>query len=358
MPTTEVLLDALRQVVDPDLGRDIITLHLVHDLASRDGNVWLTLRLLTPVSPLKEYFEKEIRRVLSEVEGVQQVEVKFDTQVPQPRMGAQQGISGIKNIIAVGSGKGGVGKTTVAVNLAIALAEMGASVGLMDADVYGPNVPRMMGIHEMPRVLGENRMEPLRSYGVRLMSMGFISPGDKPVIWRGPMLHSAVQQFLRQVEWGDLDFLVIDLPPGTGDVALSLAQSVPLTGAIVVTTPSDVSLEDGRKALNMFRQLKIEVLGVVENMSMFVCPHCHQSVDIFSHGGGERTAQAFQVPFLGALPLDPSVRVGGDSGQPVALESRSSAKAKPFFDVARRMLAEIAERAQQQGPAEFLNIRA
>ena len=243
-------------------------------------------------------------------------------------------------------------------NLAIALAEMGAAVGLLDADVYGPNVPRMMGIQEMPRVLGENRIEPLKSYGVRLMSMGFVNPGDKPVIWRGPMLHSAMQQFLRQVEWGELDYLLIDLPPGTGDVALSLAQNVPLTGAVVVTTPSDVALEDGRKALNMFVQLKIDVLGVVENMSYFQCPHCHHELDIFSHGGGERTAEQFAVPFLGSLPLLAEVRQGGDSGKPVALAGAAAENARPFYEVARRVAAQISIRAAETTPTDWLKVRA
>jgi ATP-binding protein involved in chromosome partitioning len=251
----------------------------------------------------------------------------------------------VKNVIAVGSGKGGVGKTTVAVNVAIALAELGAVVGLMDADVYGPNVPRMLGVHEMPRVVGENRIEPLRGCGVKVISMGFLNPGDKPVIWRGPMLHSAVQQFLRNVEWGELDYLIIDMPPGTGDVALTLAQSVPMTGGVVVTTPSDVSLEDARKALNMFQQLKIEVLGVVENMSLFVCPHCQKTVDIFSQGGGQAMAEHFGVPFLGALPLEPAIRQGGDAGKPVAAGGPEAPQARPFYALARRLAAEANLRA-------------
>lgn len=258
-------------------------------------------------------------------------------------------------MVAIGSGKGGVGKTTVAVNLAVALAELGQVVGLLDADVYGPNVPLMMGKSEMPRVLEGNQIQPLAQFGVKFMSMGLLNPGDKPVIWRGPMLHSAMQQFLRQVEWGELDYLLIDLPPGTGDIALSLAQSVPLDGAIVVTTPSDVSLQDGRKALNMFQQLRIPVLGVVENMSSFTCPHCHHGVDIFSHGGGERTAEKFGVAFLGGLPLLPAVRRGGDSGQPVAIAGREDEAARPFFEVARRTLAAVEEQA---AGGDVLHVRA
>ncbi|MGH9395166.1 MAG: Mrp/NBP35 family ATP-binding protein [Terriglobales bacterium] len=265
-----------------------------------------------------------------------------------------QKLEGIEHIVAIGSGKGGVGKTTVAVNLAVALAELGQRVGLLDADVYGPNVPLMLGKSEMPRVGSENQIEPLASYGVRFMSMGLLNPGDKPVIWRVPMLHSAVQQFLRQVAWGRLDCLLVDLPPGTGDVSLSLAQSVPLSGAVVVTTPSDVSLQDGRKALNMFQQLRIRVLGVVENMSSFACPHCLRLVDIFSHGGGEVMAEKFGVPFLGALPLVPEVRAGGDRGRPAAVEGAASALGGPYFEVARRLAAGLREASQD---ADVLQVR-
>ena len=278
---------------------------------------------------------------------------------PQPHRPPTQKIEGVKHVIAVGSGKGGVGKTTVAVNLAVALAELGELVGLLDADVYGPNVPLMLGKEEMPRVHEQNRIEPLANYGVRFMSMGLVNPGDKPAIWRGPMLHSAMQQFLRNVIWGEISYLIIDLPPGTGDVVLSLAQSVPMDGAIVVTTPSDVSLQDGRKALNMFQQLKINVLGVVENMSTFSCPHCHQPVDIFSHGGGELTAERFGVPFLGALPLLPAVRQGGDQGRPIAADGPQSEAAQPFYAIARRCLEAIARRdAQPSGGDDILHVRA
>src|ERR1700720_1596163 len=225
-------------------------------------------------------------------------------------------IPGVRYLVAVGSGKGGVGKTTVAVNVAIALAKLGRKVGLLDADVYGPNVPLMMGVQETPRGQGD-RIGPIERYGVKLMSMGFLNPGDKPLVWRGPMLHSVIQQFLRQVDWGELDYLIIDLPPGTGDVALSLIQTAPLTGAIVVTTPSDVSLEDARKAIHMFAQVRVEILGLVENMSYLECPHCKERIDVFSHGGGRKTAETMNVHFLGELALDPAVRVGGDSGNPV-----------------------------------------
>src|SRR3954462_2955088 len=236
-------------------------------------------------------------------------------------------IPGVRHLIAVGSGKGGVGKTTVAVNLAIGLAKLGRKVGLLDADVYGPNVPLMMGAQETPRGQGD-RIGPIERYGVKLMSMGFLNPGDKPLVWRGPMLHSVIQQFLRQVDWGELDYLVIDLPPGTGDVQLSLIQTAPITGAIVVTTPSDVSLEDARKAIHMFHQVRVPILGIVENMSFLNCPHCHERIDVFSHGGGRRTAKEMQVHFLWGLSLDPQIRLGGDSGSTIVLRT---GEGEPFL---------------------------
>jgi ATP-binding protein involved in chromosome partitioning len=244
-------------------------------------------------------------------------------------------IAGVRNLIAVGSGKGGVGKTTVAVNLAIASANLGHKTGLLDADVYGPNVPLMMGTNQTPTAIGE-RIQPLEKYGVKLMSMGFLSPGDKPLVWRGPMLHSVIQQFLRGVDWGELDYLVIDLPPGTGDVQLSLVQTAPITGAIVVTTPSDVSLEDARKAVRMFEQVKVPVLGIIENMSYLDCPHCHERIDVFSSGGGRRTAKEMGVNFLGALPLDPTVRIGGDNGQPVTTFGAEDRHAREYYELARK----------------------
>ncbi len=255
----------------------------------------------------------------------------------------------MSHVIAVGSGKGGVGKTTVSVNLAVALAKLGHKTGLLDADVYGPNVPLMMGIQEMPHVRDET-IVPLEQYGVKLMSMGFLNPGDKPLIWRGPMLHGVVQQFTRGVDWGGLDYLVIDLPPGTGDVQLSLIQTVPLSGAIVVTTPSDVSLEDARKAIHMFQQVRVEILGMIENMSYLICPHCNQRVEVFSSGGGERTADMMNVHFLAALPLDPAVRAGGDTGQPVALRDGGDRHAASFLDMAKAVVARIAESGGPKPP--------
>jgi ATP-binding protein involved in chromosome partitioning len=264
-----------------------------------------------------------------------------------PRPGQQppgpQPLPGVDTIIAVGSGKGGVGKTTLSVNLAVALAKLGHKVGLLDADIYGPNVPLMLGLGATPRIVGENRIEPLERFGVKVISVGFLNPGDRPLIWRGPMLHSIIKQFLGQVEWGELDYLVVDLPPGTGDVALSLIQTVPLTGAIVVSTPSDVALQDARKAIEMFRQVKVDIVGLVENMSSFMCPHCHHEIDIFSKGGGERTAKQFEISFLGLIELDPDIRKAGDTGMPAVLAGEESPNSKSLFQFARNVLARIQE---------------
>ena len=272
----------------------------------------------------------------------------------QPGQPPKLPIPGVKNLIAVGSGKGGVGKTTVAVNLAVAFAKLGHPTGLMDADVYGPNVPLMMGINRTPMAYGE-RIQPLDQFGVKLMSMGFLNPGDKPLVWRGPMLHNVIQQFLGRVAWGELDYLIIDLPPGTGDVVISLSQTVPLTGAVVVTTPSDVALQDARKAIEMFRQVHVEILGLAENMSYFVCPHCNHEIDVFSTGGGERTAKQYNVPFLGRIELDPTIREGGDSGHPVVLAGEQANNAKSLFAFARKVL-ERADELKARGGGSILSI--
>jgi len=254
-----------------------------------------------------------------------------------------QPLPGVESIVAVGSGKGGVGKTTLAVNLAVALAKLGHKVGLLDADVYGPNVPLMLGTNAQPKVLAPERIQPLEVHGLKVISVGLLNPGDKPLIWRGPMLHSIIRQFLGSVEWGQLDYLIVDLPPGTGDVALSLIQTVPLTGAIVVSTPSDVSLQDGRKAIEMFRQMKVDLVGMVENMSYFVCPHCHHEIDIFSRGGAEKTASQFGVAFLGNIQLDPEIRKSGDWGRPSVLAGESSPQAQSLFNFARKVIARVEE---------------
>ena len=253
-------------------------------------------------------------------------------------------LPGVAHIIAVGSGKGGVGKTTLAVNLAIALAKLGFRTGIVDADIYGPNVPLMFGTTSQPAIRPNNQIVPNLAHGVKVISVGLISPGDKPLVMRGPMLHQIIRQFLQQVEWGELDFLIIDLPPGTGDVVISLVQTVPLTGAVVVSTPSDVALQDARKALEMFHQVNVDVLGIVENMSHFMCPHCHKEIDIFSKGGAERMSRQFSVPFLGSIELDPAIREGGDRGMPVALAGKDSPWASKFYEIARA----VAEKAQMR----------
>jgi ATP-binding protein involved in chromosome partitioning len=255
-----------------------------------------------------------------------------------PNLPSPVALPGISKIVAVGSGKGGVGKTTVAVNLAIALARLGQRVGLIDADIYGPNVPLMMGSSQQPVVGPGNMIVPNETHGIKTISIGYISPGDKPMMMRGPMLHQIIRQFLQQVEWGELDYLIVDLPPGTGDVVISLVQTVPLTGAVVVSTPSDVALQDARKALEMFGQVNVEVLGIVENMSHFTCPHCHQEIDIFSRGGAERTAAQFNVPFLGSIELLPAIREGGDHGLPIALAGPKSPQAAEFYAVAEKLM--------------------
>jgi ATP-binding protein involved in chromosome partitioning len=265
-------------------------------------------------------------------------------------------LPGVDAIIAVGSGKGGVGKTTLAVNLAIALAKLGHKVGLLDADVYGPNVPLMLGTNSQPQVGGDNRIEPLKIHGLKVISVGFLNRGDKPLIWRGPMLHSIIRQFLGSVEWGQLEYLVVDLPPGTGDVALSLIQTVPLTGAIVVSTPSDVALQDARKAIEMFRQMKVDVVGIVENMSYFVCPHCHQETDIFSRGGAEKTAEQFGVAYLGEVELDPGIRKAGDTGQPAVLAGEDSPHAKSLYEFSRKVKARV-EEIKSSAPENVIQIQ-
>ena len=257
-----------------------------------------------------------------------------------PNMPSPIAIPGVSKIVAIGSGKGGVGKTTVAVNLAIALSRLGQRVGLIDADIYGPNVPLMMGSSQQPAVGPGNIIIPNLTHGIKTISIGYISPGDKPLVMRGPMLHQIIRQFLQQVDWGELDYLIVDLPPGTGDVVISLVQTVPLTGAVVVSTPSDVSLQDARKALEMFAQVNVDVLGIVENMSHFTCPHCHQEIDIFSKGGAEHTAKQYKLPFLGSVELFPSIREGGDRGLPVTLAGPKSPQATAFYDIAEKLMAQ------------------
>jgi ATP-binding protein involved in chromosome partitioning len=353
-PSESELLAALRTVLDPVQRKDVVTLRMVKDIAVAGGNISVSLPM--PPSPMRDAIATDIRKAVGKVAGVASVEVRFDSPAPQaaPQRphghGPQPGqapvratLPGVKSLIAVASGKGGVGKTTVAVNLAIALQKMGSVVGLMDADVYGPNVPVMLGATEQPRMADQQTIVPVEAYGLKTISMGLLNPGDKPLVWRGPMLHSVMQQFLKNVRWGELDYLIVDLPPGTGDVQLSLIQSVALTGAVVVTTPSIVALADVRKAVEMFKQVNVEIVGVVENMSYFSCPHCNGRIDVFGHGEGAHMAKTFGVPFLGEIEIDPQIRIGGDTGKPVASLGEDAPGGKSIFAIARNVATRAAE---------------
>jgi ATP-binding protein involved in chromosome partitioning len=336
--------EALRGVQDPHHQRSILSLNMVRSLIVRDSAVTLVVSLLRPEPEYRHTLEREIRAAVGKLDGLRELDLKFDLGAPAgQRLPQREPIRGVKHLIAVASGKGGVGKTTVAVNLAVALAKMGASVGLLDADVYGPNVPVMLGTNEQPRALAENAILPVEAHGVKMISMGLLNPGDRPLVWRGPMLHGVVQQFLRSVQWGELEYLIVDLPPGTGDVQLSLVQTAVISGAVIVTTPSIVALADVRKAIEMFRQVNVEILGVVENMSYFACPHCNGRIDVFGHGEGERMAKTFGVPFLGEIEIDPQIRIGGDTGKPVAAEGEDAPGAKSVFALARNVAARVAE---------------
>jgi ATP-binding protein involved in chromosome partitioning len=338
------VLDALRGVIDPDLGKDIVSLGFVKRLSvSEAGAVAFAIELTTPACPVKDRLQAQAQSLVAAVPGVTSVHVEMTAAVRTAALpeGGRAPVPGVKNVIAVGAGKGGVGKTTVAVNIAVALAQSGSRVGIIDGDIYGPNVPIMLGLATELVADEQGRILPAERYGVQVVSMGFLTHDDSPVIWRGPMLHGAVQQFFRQVAWNDLDYLVVDLPPGTGDVALSLSQSVPVSGAIVVTTPQQVSLADTRRAVRMYQKLNIRPLGLIENMSHFVCPSCGHESDIFGHGAGEDLARAMEVPFLGRLPIYEPIRVGGDSGRPIVIEEPDSPAARAFRAVAEQAAAQV-----------------
>ncbi len=341
--TQEAILAALSKVQEPELHKDLVTLNMIRNLEINGGKVAFTVMLTTPACPLRGQIEKEVRAAVMSVAGVESVEVKLDSDVPND--GRMRGLVNmpIRNAIAVGSGKGGVGKSTVAVNVAVALAQTGARVGLMDADIYGPNIPTMLGIERLPTPK-ENKMIPALAYDVKVISMGLLVKPGQPLIWRGPMLNSAIRQFLGDVEWGELDYLIVDLPPGTGDAALSLAQALPLSGAIIVTLPQLVSLEDASRGLQMFKQLEVPILGVIENMSYLDLPDGTR-MDIFGSGGGEQLAQATQTPFLGKIPIDPTVREGGDSGKPIVVAKPDSPAAKALSEVAEKVAARISVEA-------------
>jgi ATP-binding protein involved in chromosome partitioning len=337
--TEQQVLDALSQVIEPELHRDLVTLNMIKDVKIEGGVVSFTINLTTPACPMRKQMEERSRAAVLAVPGVREVRVDFDATVPTHKLITRLDI-GVKNCVAVASGKGGVGKSTVAVNLAVALGRSGARIGLMDADIHGPNIPLMMGVHDQPRSR-ENRIIPLKSYGVSLMSMGFLVEPGTPLIWRGPMIHGIIRQFITEVDWDDLDYLLVDLPPGTGDAQISLAQSLPLAGVVIVTTPQEVALADVVKGINMFHEMDTPILGVVENMSYFVCPHCGERTDIFSHGGGHQVAERMGVPFLGEVPLDPHIRSGGDEGKPIVVLAPDSPAAQAFCDIAGKIAAAI-----------------
>ncbi len=339
----EAVMAALGTVQEPELHQDLVTLNMIHNLEIQDGTVAFEIMLTTPACPLKGKIEADARRAVLGVPGVNSVSIKLDANVPSD--GRQRGLMElqVKNAVAVASGKGGVGKSTVAVNLAVALAESGARVGLLDADIYGPNVPTMMGVDHLPPMKTQ-KMVPAETYGVKMMSIGFLVPPGKALIWRGPMLHSAIRQFLSDVDWGELDYLIIDLPPGTGDAQLSLAQSLPLSGGVIVTLPQAVSLEDASRGMQMFRELNVPILGVVENMSFLELPDGTR-VDVFGQGGGEQLAKSANVPFLGAIPMDPKVRVGGDQGKPIVISDPDSASGKALRSIAEQLAARLSVEA-------------
>jgi ATP-binding protein involved in chromosome partitioning len=335
---------ALGTVMEPELNRDLMTLRMVQDIRVEGGIASMRIVLTTPACPLKDRIQRDIEAALvGPVPGVEKVEIRWDANVTSTRgVPGRQEIPGVRNIVAISAGKGGVGKTTVAVNVALALLQAGARVGLLDADVYGPNVPIMLGLKGQPEAMGQ-RILPLTAYGLKAMSIGLILKPDQAVVWRGPMLSGAIRQFLYDVEWGQLDYLVVDLPPGTGDAQLSLAQSIPLTGSVIVTTPQDVSIADVSRGIQMFRQLKVPVLGVVENMSGYICAHCGERTDIFGSGGGRELAGTYRVPFLGEIPLDPRIRIGGGDGQPIMVAAPDSTLSTVFRDVASHIAAEVSK---------------
>jgi ATP-binding protein involved in chromosome partitioning len=341
-PAPETLLAALRAVIDPDLQRDIVSLGFVKNLAVAEGRVSFTLELTTPACPVQEQLREQATAAVRAVPGVSDVDVRMTAQVravSAPETG-RPALPGVKNVIAVGAGKGGVGKTTVSVNLALALARSGCRVGILDGDLYGPNVPIMFGLQTQLGTDGQ-RIVPAEKYGVQVVSMGFLAQEDAAVIWRGPMLHGAIQQFFRDVAWTDLDYLIVDMPPGTGDVALSLSQTVPVAGAVLVTTPQQVSLADTRRAVRMYQKLNIQPIGLVENMSYYACPNCHHESDIFGHGGGEALAAAMSVPFLGRLPVYQPIREGSDAGVPLIISEPGSAAGRAFQLLAERAAAQV-----------------
>jgi ATP-binding protein involved in chromosome partitioning len=357
LPLTDAaVLDALRAVRDPDLNRDIVTLKFVKNLRIDGGRVAFTIELTTPACPVKDQMREQARAVVQQLPGVTSVEIEMTAQVRSTTADLGKApVEGVKNIIAVGAGKGGVGKTTVAVNLAIALSQCGGRVAMIDGDIYGPNVPIMLGINTQLTTDGQ-KILPAQQYGIQLVSMAFLTQDDSPVIWRGPMLHGVIQQFFREVRWNQIDYLIVDLPPGTGDVALSLSQSVPVSGSVVVTTPQTVSIADTRRAVRMYQKLNVPTLGLIENMSHFICPSCRHESDIFGKGGGESLATELSVPFLGRIPIYEPIRVGGDTGVPIVVGEPDSPAAQAFRAAAERLAAQLSIAAYAKRPIPLMPV--
>jgi ATP-binding protein involved in chromosome partitioning len=354
------VLDALRAVKDPDLNRDIVALKFVKNLRIDGGRVSFTIELTTPACPVKDQMRELARQTVAALPGVTDVAIEMTAQV-RSTTNLETGkapVPGVKNIIAVGAGKGGVGKTTVAVNLAIALSQMGSRVAMIDGDIYGPNVPLMLGIQTQLTGDEHGKIIPAQQYGIQLVSMAFLTSDDSPVIWRGPMLHSVIQQFFREVRWDNVDYLIVDLPPGTGDVALSLSQAVPVAGSVVVTTPQTVSVADTRRAVRMYQKLNVPALGLIENMSHFLCPACQHESDIFGKGGGEALATELSVPFLGRVPIYEPIRVGGDTGVPITIAEKESPAAEAFRAAARQLAAQLSIASYRKGTIPLTPIRA
>ncbi|MBI2371077.1 MAG: iron-sulfur cluster carrier protein ApbC [Deltaproteobacteria bacterium] len=354
--TEAMVLEALRKVKDPELHRDVVSLKMIQDLKVEDSRVSFRFVLTTPACPVRGQLQEAVQAAVAAIPGVKDVLVRMDAVVPSQKGvgGPREAIPGVKNTVAVASGKGGVGKSTVAVNLAAALAQTGAQVGLMDSDIHGPSIPLMMGVSRRPTADPQTKkILPIENFGIKIMSIGFLLDSDNmPLIWRGPMVQQAVKQFLRDVAWGELDYLIIDLPPGTGDAQLTLTQQVPLAGGVIVTTPQDLALLDAKKGLAMFLKVGVPVLGIVENMSYFICPHCGGRTDIFSYGGGRQTAEKLGVPFLGEIPIDPEIRVGGDIGLPLVLAHPESPQAEAFRRLASAVAARVSIEAYREAVAQ------
>jgi len=341
-PTESDVKKALSTVMDPDLNIDIVTLNFISDIKITGSKVFFKLTLTTPACPVKEKLEQECKDVVGQLPGVETVEMETTAQVANQKKNAgKEPIPGIRHLIAVTSGKGGVGKSTVSVNLAVALAKLGARVGILDADITGPNVPIMMGVENYEPQAKDSRIIPAENHGVKCISMAFFVPKDTPLIWRGPMLDKGIKQFLRDVEWGELDYLIVDMPPGTGDAQLTMANSTNLSGGVIVTTPQDVALLDGMRGLTMFQKMEVPILGFVENMSYFQPKGSSEQYEIFGRGGGRKLAEESEVPFLGELPLDPAVRIGGDNGVPIVAADPDSPVTLAFMEIAKQVAAQV-----------------